>query len=205
MALRLVTDSTDEPVAIDEMKSHLRVSSTAEDSLIEGYIVAARKYAERVTGRAMMDQTWRLTRDDFPTADTLELEGVVPLSSTDVTVRYFPSSGGSTTVDGGEFYVDTEPEPGRVVLRSSGIWPSETLREKGGVQVDFEAGYGKSGNKVPRDLRQAVLLMAAHWYENREPVVIGSVGREVPMAAQSILKSYRHPVVAGTPDPPERV
>lgn len=54
-----------EPVTLAEMKLHLRefTSVTANDATINALIVAAREWAEDYTGRALIDQTWRLTID----------------------------------------------------------------------------------------------------------------------------------------------
>lgn len=43
----------------------------------------------------------------------------------------------------------------------------------------------------PADLEQAVLMVAAHWYSERETVLIGVTGQEVPFGAARILGEYR--------------
>lgn len=60
--LERVSDPDIEPVTLAEMKLHLRCfESTTEDDLITALIVAAREWVEDYTGRALIDQTWRLT------------------------------------------------------------------------------------------------------------------------------------------------
>lgn len=44
---------------------------------------------------------------------------------------------------------------------------------------------------APADLEQAVLMIAAHWYNERETVLIGVTGQEVPFGAAQILGEYR--------------
>ena len=44
---------------------------------------------------------------------------------------------------------------------------------------------------VPRALRQAILLMIGHWYENREATIVGVSINEVPMAVKSLLWQYK--------------
>ena len=44
---------------------------------------------------------------------------------------------------------------------------------------------------APADLEQAVLMIAAHWYNERETVLIGVAGQEVPFGAAQILGEYR--------------
>lgn len=44
---------------------------------------------------------------------------------------------------------------------------------------------------TPSDLDQAVLMIAAHWYSEREAVLIGVSGQEVPFGAAQIIGEYR--------------
>ena len=36
-----------------------------------------------------------------------------------------------------------------------------------GIEVDVTAGYGDNSVDVPSVLRQAILMLAAHWYDHR--------------------------------------
>lgn len=202
MSLELLADSTEEPVELSDIKRHLRASTdvTAEDSLITDYEVAARKHWEDQTRRALVNQNWRVTLGGFPSTDHIELPKA-PLAtsatSTTVTVRYFPSTGGSKTLGGSSFYVDRagqDLEFGRVVLKSSESWPSTSLRERSGVEVDFTAGYGASSD-VPEDQTHGVKLLTAHFYEHRQPVQTDGVPRKVPDALDSLIWANRVPGV----------
>lgn len=44
---------------------------------------------------------------------------------------------------------------------------------------------------VPADLQQAVLMLGAHWYSERETVLIGVTGQEVPFGIAQILGEHR--------------
>lgn len=43
----------------------------------------------------------------------------------------------------------------------------------------------------PADLVQAVLMLAAHWYQQRGAVLIGVTGSEVPFGVAQILGEHR--------------
>jgi hypothetical protein len=66
--LERVTQPEVEPVTLAEMKRHLRAFSsvTDEDSDITALIVAAREWVEDYTGRALIDQQWKLTLNGRP-------------------------------------------------------------------------------------------------------------------------------------------
>lgn len=44
---------------------------------------------------------------------------------------------------------------------------------------------------VPADLKQAVLMLVGHFYENREATLIGISADEVPLGVWSILDQHR--------------
>jgi len=67
MKVSIVTQPTEEPLTLDEAKQHLRVDIEDDDSLILSLIKVAREYAETVTGRKLITQTWKYYLDDWPT------------------------------------------------------------------------------------------------------------------------------------------
>lgn len=51
-----------------------------------------------------------------------------------------------------------------------------------------------SGNAVPMSIRHAILLLAGHFYETRETIVVGrsvSIATEVPFTVDALLAPYR--------------
>lgn len=66
--LERVTQPEIEPITLAETKRYLRMFDdvTAEDDDISVLITAAREWVEDYTGRALVDQTWRLTIDNNP-------------------------------------------------------------------------------------------------------------------------------------------
>lgn len=68
--LERVTQPEIEPVTLAEMRRHLRSFDdvTDEDDDIEALMIGAREWAEDYTGRALIDQTWRLTLHGRPGA-----------------------------------------------------------------------------------------------------------------------------------------
>ncbi|MGB1209276.1 MAG: head-tail connector protein, partial [Paracoccaceae bacterium] len=59
----------------------------------------------------------------------------------------------------------------------------------GMAQIHFTAGFGPTFGDVPADLRQAVLLLAAHYYEYRDETAL-SEGC-MPFGVTALLARYR--------------
>lgn len=187
MALVLVTPPASAPISLVEAKSHLRVDHSDEDTHIQLLIDAATSYLDGYTGilgRCIVQQTWDLYLDEFPTSESSIQIPLGPLISVS-SVTYTDTNGDPATVDSDNYTVDTVTPPGWVVPDSSFSWPS-TLDAINAVKVRFIAGY----STVPPAIKAAMLLMVADLYENREPVVIGQTVNET-RAVQSLLAPFR--------------
>jgi len=60
MPLTVLTAPAVEPLSLSEVKLHCRVDASDEDTLLTALIVAAREYAEQLTGRAFITRTYEL-------------------------------------------------------------------------------------------------------------------------------------------------
>jgi uncharacterized phiE125 gp8 family phage protein len=195
MALICVTEPVVEPVSLAEAKLHMRVEIDDDDTLIAGLITAAREHLESTSRPqlAMVTQTWRYVADAWPASDTLELRPY-PLQSV-TSIKHTSDAGVEATLASSNYVVDTFGNPGRVRLKASASWPSTTLAALNGLVVEFVAGYGNTPADLPRRLRQSVLLLVAHWYENREPVVVsGAMPKELPLSVQALMQHWRREV-----------
>ncbi len=190
MALKLITAPATEPVTSTEAKSHLRVDTTADDTLIGTLITAARQHVEAHLRRALITQTWELVTDAFPVGDVLRLP-LPPLVSV-TSIKYTDEDGAESTFSSGLYVVDTDSTKGRVVLKNGETWPSVTLAAANGVRVRYVAGYGEA-SAVPRPIRQAILLLIGTMYENRESVLVaqGVTVAQLPFGVDALLMPYR--------------
>ena len=185
--LTLITAPTSEPITIDEVISHLRIDGSDEYGLIESYIKAARVYCEKWQNRAYIPQTWMLDLDDFPDEDYINIP-LPPLQSVS-SVVYYDTDDNNYTLSTSEYLVDIDNEPGRIYLNYSKTWPSITLRPANAVEITFIAGYGDADD-VPQHIKQAILLLVGHMYENREATSFQNF-TELPFAVESLLWTDR--------------
>lgn len=189
MSIRQITAGTSEPVELAELRKHLH-ASTEDDDLVVDLQEAARDYVETWTRRALRaNTTWRLTLDDWPEGGVIELARSPVNSSTSVVVTYYPSTGGSQTWASTNYVVDTEAEPARVVLKRDNEFPTTTLRSANGVRVQFKAG----STTTPARAKHAIKMLCAHWYANRESVLVGAMSKEIEQGVKDLLWSLKVP------------
>lgn len=160
---------------------------SSQDDLIARQIASARRYCESVQNRAYVTQTLELVLDQWP-ASVSELPR--PPLQTVAEITYTDSDGNSGTVDSGDYTVDADGYIGRVALKSGKSWPAVRLKEIGGVRIRFTAGYGDPGD-VPEDVKQAMLLLVGHWYNNREAAQANMISQEIKYAVEALLGTQR--------------
>lgn len=178
-----------EPVLLAEAKAHVREDTTDSDTLLTALIVAATEYVEERTGRALITQTWSLAMDGAPCGNDAIRLPRPPLQSV-TSITYVDEAGDTQTWDAANYRVDTHSEPARITLAADAVWPVPQF-VAGAVTVVYEAGYGDAGTDVPQAIRQAILLLVAHWYDNRSPEVVGTVVGRLGFTVDALLDPYK--------------
>jgi hypothetical protein len=209
--LVLKTAPTEEPVSAAELKLHLRLDTDDDNQYLDGLILAARAHVETITRRALIKQTWTLYLDGFPPYTTiggqpfLERQSGLKFAQSEYgydaiqipnpiliginSIKYTDPNGVVQTLASTEYTVDATSVPGRVVPVYGKTWPPFRFVPNA-VAIEFDAGWADAAS-VPEPVQQAVKMLAAHWYENREAVNVGNNVTELPLAVESLLASYR--------------
>jgi uncharacterized phiE125 gp8 family phage protein len=190
MPLILTSGPAAEPVALADAKAHLRVDGAAEDMLIASLIVTSRLHVEAAAGLALITQGWSWFLDAWPPGPALRLP-LRPVQSI-AAVRIFDENAVATALDPATYLLDGAGLPPRLVRQGTLVWPRPG-RSANGIEVAFTAGYGNAAADVPPPLRQAILLLVAHWYEHRSPLEPGARVEPVPDMVSDLLAPYRTP------------
>ena len=181
---------TVEPVTLAEAKTHLRITSTDDDTWITAAITAAREDAEAMTRRALITQTWALALDEFPDAIQLSPARVLGISS----VTYYDEDGVQQTLAGTSYDLDNYSEPAWLVPAAGYSWPS-TLEKVNCVIVTYTCGYGASAASVPEPYKMWIKMRVAAMNENREQLAAGDAPEAVT-ALDGLLDRFRVMVAA---------
>jgi uncharacterized phiE125 gp8 family phage protein len=201
MALIRIEGPAVEPVSLDEMRAHLRVDYDDEDALIRGYISAARQRLEKRCGRAFVQQTWELQTCEFE--DSFEIPKPPTVSITSVT--YLDRDQVEQTVGSANYALVNGGDWASSLILVGSAWPSDLAERPDAVRIRFVAGWAPDGvvdpvtdpddyvANVPFDVKQAILFMAAHLYENRQSVALTPVRQEiqeVPSTVDDYIAPY---------------
>jgi uncharacterized phiE125 gp8 family phage protein len=165
----------------------LRVETADDDDVIAALIAGARVHVEAQTRRALITQIWRLVRDEWPDDGRI---AVLPAPLRALTAaRVYRLDGTTQSIDPSAFVADMAQAPA-VLSFVSGALPAPE-RPVAGIELDIEVGYGDTAADVPANLRHAIRLLVAHWYENRGLIAAGGATAVLPETVQALLAPYR--------------
>ena len=176
-------------VTVEDVRAQARVDDAWEDDLISGIIAAAEQAIEYRTRRSLLSQTWRAYYSEV-TCGRPEPLPFGPLSAP-ATVQYLSaaSTWTSTTVS-------------QLIDGSPAFWypPHDVTPydpQDGSPQWRATYTTGTDVEYVPTPIRQAVLMLAAHLYEQRTPIVIGTIVSDIPMTIEFLIAPFLSPTSAG--------
>jgi len=207
--LERVSGPATEPVTLAAMKLHLRgfANVTDLDTEVSEIITTAREWVEEYTGRALMDQTWRITINNdsrtcpAPSAGDmgwwpawtrwLAQREILLMRSPVLAITSFVTvdSAGTETAVAPTVYALTEPDSKwpRIAGLSGSTWNGSTLK------IEFRAGYANAAlspaegsEVVPARLIQAMKLYASALYDRDEKMM-----DKLIEAAQNLVKPER--------------
>lgn len=182
MMLKRITPPVSQPLSLDEVRDHLRITDIDDDPVLDGLIAAACDMCEAQTGRALMLQEWAVTANGNYSVIVLRRLPVASITS----VKHIDDEGNELVIDPAEYRLinPSDSAPAWVRFADGSVLPAG-----GCIQVVFQCGYANAG-AVPQALKQWMLLQIGHWYMNRESVNIGNITSLLPYV-DSLLDTYR--------------
>jgi uncharacterized phiE125 gp8 family phage protein len=190
-SLRRLAEPVVEPVSLFEVKEHLRVPVDVadDDAQMVAWIAAGRRMIESRLGRALTLTHWQArlvgvgcgcSCDGVP----LPMPPVYVDAEHPLEVFFRNGDGVKTTVDPSAYVVDDDRWPARLRTRTG--WPGACCETS--VYVRFWAGV-RTAEEVPAQVRAALKMLVASWYENREAVATESGAVVMPLAVDALLAS----------------
>jgi uncharacterized phiE125 gp8 family phage protein len=183
------TDVPDAALPVAALKAHMRMGTgfaedTLQDAVLGSFLRAAMTAIEARTGKVLIEREFTLVVHALPNAQAVALT-VAPVTVI-ADVQVVTRSGVQTVLDTSAYWLERDGHMPR--LRSTGAaLPAITAGDE--LRVRFLAGYGPEWDDVPSDMQQAVLMLAAHFYEYRHDTALG--GGCMPFGVTSLIERFR--------------
>jgi uncharacterized phiE125 gp8 family phage protein len=194
-------------IPIDKVRAALRIDHTTEDETLSRCLASAVEFLEDHTLQVVGLSEYELTLDRWPCHGH-----AIPLDRAPfrelVSVSYLPASGAEATVAEASRYAVRTPDLCGEVWFAGSFDRPELADRRGVITIRFLAGYeipetepatgeeSSGSGAVPRYLRlparieQAALLLAGHWFENRE-ATSDREQKAIELGAEDILRQLR--------------
>lgn len=181
-----------EPLSLSLARLHLKLDAELEgaeavhpdDALVSVLISAAREHAENFTGLSLVNRDHSFSMDEFP-CSYIDLQ-VWPVTAI-TEVSYVDENGAIQVLASGQYSLDNVSRPARLYPVEDS-WPT-TKKQNNSVSVVFDAGFGDS-IPMPKTLKQSMLLIIGHLYENRQDVGQDRL-IELPMGSVFLMTPHR--------------
>ncbi|WP_170549440.1 head-tail connector protein [Ruegeria atlantica] len=183
------TAIADAALPVDQFKAHLRLGTgfaegSVQNEVLNGFLRAAIAAIEARTGKVLIERefTWSLSEWRDAAGEVLPVTPVVTVGA--VTVR--DAAGLESTIAPDAYRLEQDSQRPR--LRAKGAM-LPNIATGGSVKITFAAGMSADWGGLPADLGQAVLLLAAHYYEYRDETALGAGC--MPFGVTSLIQRYR--------------
>lgn len=195
MMLTEVTAVPGAALPVEALKDHLRMGSgfvlpAGQEDLLAGYLRAAMAAIEGRIAKALIERRfrWELEAWRDPAEVALPLAPVGGI----VSVTLVDAADGMVVLPGAAWRLVRDLHRPRL----SGAAGALPMVPTGGkAVVEFDAGFGPVWADVPADLQQAVLLLAAEFYEHRHDD--GTSGAGLPFGVVTLIERWRQVRVLG--------
>ena len=190
-SLKIETKPTLKLVTVTECKNFLRVDFTDDDNYISDLIDMAIETIENYCNISIYEQT--LVQQCDLWEETFNLLRSPIQNSGDLTVehiKYYDENDVQRVWDASNYNVDTNMSPARIYLKDdSDSYPTIATRIFP-IEVKYKSGTD-AVNSAPKILKQACLLIIGHFYENRQPYIVGRSVSEIPMTVKYLLDKHK--------------
>jgi uncharacterized phiE125 gp8 family phage protein len=174
------------PLTRAQAKAHCTVADeiTDDDALFDGYLAVAPDVVELLSEHALLPQTWIQFGSGFPAAREAIVLRRPPLRAV-ASIQYRDPAGALQTWSPSKYREITSGRFGQIVPVVGECYPP-TSCDPDAVTITFTCGYDDA-TKIPARYLMAHRLLVAHWYANREPVVVGTITSNLPLGLETVI------------------
>ena len=185
---KVTAAATETAVTLPEVKSHLKITATTEDTYLTNLISVATEMVQNYTGQILISSTIDLYIPYFLNRIDINRFPVTRITH----VKYYNSSNNLITITSTDLSysvsvedsLDQSPIPASIIPAKNFTYP-DTYPRMDAVQIRFDAGY-EDNDSVPMAIKQAMLLIIGQLFLNRSDMVY-----KMPVLSEYLLNPYR--------------
>lgn len=146
------------PVVLADMKTYLKITSSADDTLIQALIDSCTEFGENYTGRDFRVKDWRLSIDFFQARIVLDRNPVASIT----TAKYLVSDA-LVTIASTVYYLKKLTQCAEILLQENQSWPIDIDDREQAIEIEFKTEAYYKDDQIIDAIKRNVLFA----YENR--------------------------------------
>jgi uncharacterized phiE125 gp8 family phage protein len=161
----ILTPAVSPALELDKVKEHAKISDSDSDSYLLSLIEVVTNTAEQITGRDLINKTYKGFLDCFPACSTRSIEIRKSKLQSITSIQYLVDNV-LTTLPSANYYITESNNFSTINLVDGESWPNNVDRRKQAIVITFVAGYGDDSCDIPASLKQAMLSNVASLFDN---------------------------------------
>jgi uncharacterized phiE125 gp8 family phage protein len=172
-------------VSLDDLKSHVAIdqSETYYNSMITSMEAAAVAWIESRSRVLLRPVTATIYVDEFPKSRDALYIPLWPVRSL-TTLKYRNKDGTLVTLTPQQ---SLSTPPSSLYPAINEVWPETRQEDKQAVEIICSVGY----TTPPAMAVHAIKMLVAHWFRNRETVLVGTISKELEKSVDALLVQFR--------------
>lgn len=150
--LELTADAS--PLSLADAKAYMRISSSADDALIQSMIDACTEYGENYTGRSFRNKTFKLLTDCLLDRIVINRSPVDSITS----VKYLLDNV-LTAVDASVYYLKKGVLSSEILLHFDKEWPNDVDAREQAIEIEFSVIAYHAQALIAEALKHCVSFM----------------------------------------------
>jgi len=186
---------------LDTIRNHLRISDVDQDDDLSALLATAIGYVEERTGRTLLTTIFDWTIPSFYREEMNIGDGVERIMLPNpplvdlIQFKYYDATGTLQTKTSSWFNplvdIDNDGDLNAIIRPKPGMtWPGTQVRDNA-VLIQFRSGYGVAESDMPVTIKHLLKMLIGHWFDNREPVVVGTTAASLPLAIDALFNTVR--------------
>jgi len=202
---KIITPAALPVLTLTEIRATLKLPALViEDDLLTRLEATAVRYFENITGRDLINKTYKAYLDCFPCVNSDKYftgyyltprvvdNGILINRSklqSITSIQYYLDNV-LTLWPSANYYFTDEEDYSSIYLTKDSIFPITVDSRKQAIEIIFVSGYGVDATFVPQDIKQALMQYIAYLYENRGDCIDAQDGG-IPTSAATLFANYR--------------
>jgi len=175
-------EDPDNVLSLAEVKRHLRVTHTLEDTLLTSIRNAAIRWVESYCNISL----GRIEAYGYLPHFKTSYFPVGPVASVESVQYETDNTGTLSTLQSSSYHVDLKTQPARIAFSD---YPAPYEYALMPIKITFT--YGHATDNLPPNIIAAIKLVCGQLYENRQEEITGTITTRLKLGVDALLSSER--------------